>query len=114
MNRTIKTAWGTLAVSLVVLALKLAAYWMTGSIALYSDALETIVNVAAAVGALIALWVSAQPADANHPYGHQKAEYLSAIIEGGLVLATAILIFQEAWIGWQHPKAPRRPGRTAS
>ena len=64
MNRTIKTAWGTLAVSLVVLALKLAAYWMTGSIALYSDALETIVNVAAAVGALIALWVSAQPADA--------------------------------------------------
>ena len=74
MNRTIKTAWGTLAVSLVVLAMKLAAYWMTGSIALYSDALETIVNVAAAVGALIALWVSAQPADANHPYGGHRVD----------------------------------------
>lgn len=69
MNRTITIAWGSLGVSVVVLTLKLAAYWVTGSVALYSDALETIVNVAAVCAALFALWYSALPADANHPYG---------------------------------------------
>lgn len=68
MSRTLKVAWGSLAVSVVVLAMKAAAYWLTGSVALYSDALETVINVVAAVGALIALWFSEQPADANHPY----------------------------------------------
>ncbi len=59
MIRTLKVAWGSLAISLVVLALKAAAYWVTGSVALYSDALETVINVVAAVGALVALWYSA-------------------------------------------------------
>ena len=89
MSKTLRVAWGTLGISIVVLAMKAGAYWMTGSVALYSDALETVINVVAAVAALIALWFSAQPADANHPYGHQKAEYLSAVVEGALVLATA-------------------------
>jgi cation diffusion facilitator family transporter len=109
MSQTLKLAWGTLAVSFVVLAMKAGAYWLTGSVALYSDALETVINVVAAVGALIALWFSAQPADANHPYGHQKAEYLSAVVEGALVLATALAIGREAWVGLQNPKAPDAP-----
>lgn len=102
-------AWGSLAVSVVVLAMKFAAYWFTGSVALYSDALETIINVVAAGGALVAIWFSEQPPDANHPYGHYKAEYLSAIVEGALVLATAFLIAHEAWMGFEHPHAPDAP-----
>lgn len=109
MTAIMKAAWGSLAVSLVVLAMKAAAYWLTGSVALLSDALETLINVAAAVGALLALRLSARPPDANHPYGHSKAEYLSALAEGALVLMTAILIGHEAWQGWQNPHAPEAP-----
>ena len=109
MSQTIRVAWGSLAVSVVVLAMKSGAYWLTGSVALYSDALETVINVVAAIGALIALWFSAQPADANHPYGHHKAEYLSAVVEGALVLATALAIGRQAWVGWANPRAPDQP-----
>lgn len=109
MTHLLRTAWGTLAVSLVVLGLKFTAFVATGSVALYSDALESTINVVGAVGALVALSVSARPADANHPYGHHKAEYLSAIVEGALVLATAFLIAHEAWQGWKHPRAPETP-----
>lgn len=109
MGQTMKVAWGSLAISCVVLSMKAAAYWLTGSVALYSDALETVINVVAAIGALVALWFSAQPADANHPYGHDKAEYLSAVVEGALVLATAFVIAREAWVGFEHPRAPDAP-----
>ena len=109
MQPTLRIAWGSLVVSFVVLALKLAAYQRTGSIALYSDALETLINVAGAVTALFALWYSARPADANHPYGHHKVEYLSAIVEGAMVLLTAFAIGRQAWIGWAHPHAPQAP-----
>jgi cation diffusion facilitator family transporter len=109
VERTIRIACGSLAVSIVVLAMKVGAYRLTGSVALYSDALETVINVAAALTALFALWYSALPADANHPYGHQKIEYLSAIVEGALVLVTAYAIAREAWFGWQQPHAPDTP-----
>jgi cation diffusion facilitator family transporter len=109
MSRSLKVAWGSLAISIIVLAMKAAAYWVTGSIALYSDALETIINVVAAVGALVALWFAEQPADANHPYGHNKAEYLSAVVEGALVLVTALIIAHEAWLGWRNPYALETP-----
>jgi cation diffusion facilitator family transporter len=75
-----------------------AAYWLTGSVALYSDALETVTNIVAALGALGAIWFGEKPADANHPYGHHKAEYLSAVVEGALVLVTAFAIGREAWL----------------
>ncbi len=68
ISRNLKIAWGSLGVSIVVLAMKAGAYWVTGSVALYSDALETVINVVASVGALVALWFAEQPADANHPY----------------------------------------------
>ena len=109
MSRSLKVAWGSLGISIVVLGMKAAAYWLTGSVALYSDALETVINVVAAVGALVALWFSEQPADANHPYGHNKAEYLSAVVEGALVLVTALAIEREAWLGWENPHAPETP-----
>jgi len=67
-----------------VLGLKFAAYWLTGSVALYSDALESTINVLAAGAAFFAIGFSARPADSNHPYGHYKAEYFSAVFEGGL------------------------------
>jgi len=94
---------------LIVLGLKFAAYWVTGSVALYSDALETTINVVGAVTALIALWYGERPADASHPYGHQKAEYISAAIEAFMVVATAFAIGREAYLGWQHPHAPETP-----
>lgn len=110
MSRTLTIGWGSLAVSLVALSLKASAYWVTGSLALYSDALETVINVVGAATALFALWFAQQPADDNHPYGHQKAEYLSAVVEGALVLVTAFAIGRDAVVGWNSPKAPEAPG----
>jgi cation diffusion facilitator family transporter len=66
-------------------------------VALYSDALESIVNIVAAGAALIAVLVSRRPADANHPYGHTKAEYFSAVLEGVLIVLAALAIVREAW-----------------
>ncbi len=63
-------------------ALKLSAWWITGSVALYSDALESIVNVVTAIAALWAIRVSFMPADRDHQHGHHKAEYFSAVLEG--------------------------------
>lgn len=81
--------------SAAILALKFAAYLMTGSTALKSDALESVVNVVAAVFALGAVYYAEQPADANHPYGHGKIEHFSAAFEGGLISLAAILILYE-------------------
>ena len=64
------------------MGLKFLAYWRTGSVALYSDALESIVNVITAVIALYTIHVALQPADRRHQFGHHKAEYLSAVTEG--------------------------------
>ncbi|GAA5511841.1 ferrous-iron efflux pump FieF [Deinococcus carri] len=105
MNRTTKIALGSVVVAAVVLGLKFLAYLLTGSVALYSDALESIINVAAALTALIALRVAARPADANHPYGHSKAEYFSAVAEGVLIVLAAVSIAREAIPALQHPRA---------
>ncbi|MBU2962052.1 cation diffusion facilitator family transporter [Citreicella sp. C3M06] len=104
MSQVLKIAYGSVVVGIAVLALKTLAWWLTGSVALLSDALESIVNVATALAALVALRISAMPADADHPYGHHKAEYFSAVLEGVLIVVAAILILREAWDGWQHPR----------
>jgi cation diffusion facilitator family transporter len=85
--------WSIL-VGLLVLGLKLFAAWWTDSVALFSDALESTVNVAAAAVLWVALRVAARPADQNHPFGHAKAEHFSAGIEGTLVVVAAVAI---AW-----------------
>ncbi len=103
MRDTGRIAAGSIAIGLAVLLLKGAAWWVTGSAALYSDALESVVNVAGSGIAYWALWLAAKPADANHPFGHGKVEFFSAVIEGGMVIAAAVLILQHAWAGWLDP-----------
>lgn len=104
MSQTTRLAIGSILVGLAVLGLKLLSWQMTGSIALFSDALESVVNVATAVAALVAIRVAALPADANHPYGHHKAEFLSAVLEGVMIILAALLILREAWHGFQNPQ----------
>ena len=109
MTPVIRLALGSIVVGVVVLALKLLAWQMTGSIALLSDALESTVNVATAFAALIAIRVAALPADANHPYGHTKAEFFSAILEGVMIIIAALLILREAWHGFTDPRPLEAP-----
>lgn len=106
MTRAVSLAAGSVAVALAVLAMKLVAWWLTGSVALFADALESVVNVAAAAAALVAVHYAAQPADANHPYGHDKAEYFSAVLEGALILVAAFIILHECWQVWNAPRTP--------
>lgn len=101
-------AW-SIPIAFGVMGLKYVAYMLTGSVALYSDALESIVNVIAAVGAWWAISVSYKPADENHPFGHHKAEYISAVVEGVLITVAALLIFREAWFALQTPHQLEAP-----
>tara|TARA_R110000751_G_scaffold54722_7_gene117620 strand:- start:34 stop:921 length:888 start_codon:yes stop_codon:yes gene_type:complete len=100
---TIKLAIGSIFVGFAVLGLKTLAYWLTGSVALLSDALESTVNVATAFAALIAIRVAAKPADADHPWGHHKAEFFSAVLEGVMIIVAALLILHEAYAGFMTP-----------
>ena len=109
MDKTIRLASGSIVVAVVVLALKFYAFRITGSIALYSDALESIINVATAIGAFFAIRLAAVPPDANHPYGHHKAEYLSAVLEGALIIVAALSILHAAYTGLTQPKALTAP-----
>ena len=104
MNRTIKIAMGSIAIGIVVLALKTLAWRLTGSVALLSDALESTVNVATALAALIAIRIAQRPADQSHPYGHHKAEFLSAVLEGVMIIVAALLILEEAFHGIRNPR----------
>ena len=99
----------SVAVGLAVLAIKLLAWQLTGSVALFSDALESIVNVAASTAALLAISYGARPADANHPYGHHKAEYFSVVLEGVLIIVAAIVILREAYEGFLSPRMFEAP-----
>lgn len=89
--------------ALVTMALKTWAWSLTGSVSILSDALESLVNLAAAAFAFYVLTVAAQPADADHPFGHDKAEYFSAAAEGLLILIAAVGIVAAAWSRLQHP-----------
>lgn len=109
MDRVVRVAAITIGVGIVVLALKLAAWAMTGSAALFSDALESTVNVAASIIALAALRMAALPADKNHPYGHEKAEFFAAVIEGALIIAAAVTILQHAWASYAAPQPLGQP-----
>lgn len=95
-GRVRQLALWSIPLSLGVMGLKLVAWWVTGSVALLSDGLESSVNVVAAVVAFVAITYAARPADVTHPFGHHKAEYLSAVIEGALIVVAALLIVAEA------------------
>ncbi|MFT7721664.1 MAG: cation diffusion facilitator family transporter [Roseateles sp.] len=94
----------SVAVALVTIALKAAAWWWTGSVSLAADALESLVNLAGAVFALAMVTLAAQPPDAGHPYGHHKAEYFSSGFEGILIIAAGLGILWGAADRWRHPQ----------
>jgi len=85
-------AWLSIAAAVLTLGLKSGAYLLTGSVGLFSDALESIVNLAGALMALTMLTIAARPADEDHAYGHNKAEYFSSGVEGTLILIAAVSI----------------------
>ncbi|MGB2964395.1 MAG: cation diffusion facilitator family transporter [Anaerolineales bacterium] len=87
-----KFAWLSIAAAVLTIALKAAAYQLTGSVGLLSDAVESIVNLVGAVIALTMLTIASRPADEEHSYGHSKAEYFSSGIEGTLILIAALSI----------------------
>ena len=103
MSVTLRLAIGSILVGALVLAIKMLAAWLTGSVALFSDALESVVNVATAIAALVAIRIAARPADASHPYGHHKAEFFSAVLEGVMIIVAALLILREALGGLVDP-----------
>jgi cation diffusion facilitator family transporter len=90
-------------VSVLLLSVKLIAYYATHSVAILTDALESIVNVAAGFIGLYSLFVAAKPRDSDHPYGHGKAEFLSAAIEGTLIFSAGGIIFYKAIQNLIHP-----------
>jgi cation diffusion facilitator family transporter len=92
-----RLAVASLGLAILVLALKGVAAHLTGSVALYSDALESVVNVVTAIVAFVAVRLSARPEDATLPYGYYKAEYLSAVVIGVFIALAAVLIFYEAY-----------------
>ena len=110
-SRTEKMAIASIVVACAVLGIKYLAYWTTDSVALYSDALESIVNVVTAIVALIAVRISARPADRQHQFGHHKAEYFSAVIEGALIIVAALLILNAAWDAFRTPRSITEPWR---
>jgi cation diffusion facilitator family transporter len=88
--------WASVVVAILTITLKTLAWWITDSVGLLSDAMESLVNLASAVFGLVMVTVAAQPADAEHPYGHHKAEYFSSGFEGILIIVAAVGIIWAA------------------
>ncbi len=95
----------SLFIGIALMTIKFYAYLLTGSSAILSDALESIINIAASSFALVSILVAAKPPDKNHPYGHGKIEYFSAGFEGALIILAALGIFH---FGWDHIFQPRQ------
>ena len=100
----VRYAWLSIAAALVTIALKAGAYFATGSVGLLSDALESLVNLAAAILALFVLRTAEKPADDEHAFGHEKAEYFSSGAEGALIFIAAIAIVVTAVQRLMHPR----------
>lgn len=103
-SRLTRYAWLSIAAALITIALKVTAWRITNSVGLLSDAAESLVNLVAAVVALIALSVAAKRPDRNHHYGHSKAEYLSAVVEGAMIFVAAGVIVVAAINRLLHPQ----------
>jgi cation diffusion facilitator family transporter len=103
-------AWLSIAAAIATMLLKSGAWLRTGSVGLLSDALESLVNLAGALMALAMLTVAARPPDADHAYGHSKAEYFSAGAEGALIVVAAVSIAVAAVDRLMHPRALEQVG----
>ena len=95
-------------ISVFLLLLKITAWYITHSVAILTDALESIVNVVASFIGLYSLYVSGKPKDKDHPYGHGKAEFISAAIEGTLIAVAGVFIIQEAVLNLKNPHSIHR------
>lgn len=102
-RQNIKIQKWVVAVSLLLLIIKFIAYFFTYSVAILTDALESIANVAAGFIGLYSLYLAAQPRDENHPYGHGKAEFLSAAVEGTMIGIAGLVILYKAIDQLIHP-----------
>src|SRR3990172_9138785 len=100
----VRFAWLSIAAAAATIVLKTIAWWLTGSVGLLSDALESFVNLGAAAMALVMLTIAARPPDEAHAYGYSKAEYFSSTFEGALIALAAVLI---AWTAVERLLAPR-------
>ena len=105
-----KFLWLSIATAIATVAIKGMAAWITNSVGLWSDAMESIVNLVAAIVALWAIRLSAKPADDNHDFGHGKAEYMSAAVEGTLIFIAAGAIIYSAILRLLNPVAPEQLG----
>ncbi|GER90710.1 transporter [Dictyobacter vulcani] len=94
----------SIAAALVTMGVKFIGYFLTGSVGLFSDAAESVVNLVAALVGLWAVTLAARPADADHTYGHTKSEYFSSGVEGALILVAALIIAVEAIPRLLHPE----------
>lgn len=108
-RKVARLAFWSILVAVAVFGLKMFAWWLTGSVALYSDALESIVNVVTAVAALWAIRVSHMPADRDHQHGHHKAEYFAAVLEGVMIIVAALLIMSQVLNALADPQPLVRP-----
>lgn len=104
-----RIAIASIAVAFIVMGIKYLAYRVTGSVALYSDALESVINVITAIAALVAIRIAQRPADRRHPFGHHKAEYVAVALEGALIFIAALLILQQAYAAFRMPRALTEP-----
>src|SRR5205085_4691275 len=95
-------------VAIVLFLIKMAAWNITHSVAILTDALESTVNVAAALLGVYSLYISAKPKDEDHPYGHGKVEFISSAAEGTLIIAAGFLIVYQATIKLLHPLAVKQ------
>jgi len=94
--------------AIILFIIKIIAWWWTKSVAIFTDALESTINVTAGLIGWYSLWLAAKPRDKNHPYGHGKAEYISSAIEGTMILIAGVIIIIEAARNWQHVIRPNR------
>jgi cation diffusion facilitator family transporter len=104
-ERLFRLLWLSIGAAVVTIALKTTAWLLTGSVGLLSDAAESVVNLVAAIFAMAALRWALKPADEEHAYGHAKAEYFSAGVEGAMILVAALSIAATAIDRLLHPQA---------
>lgn len=109
-KQLIKYAWLSVAAAVLTILLKTGSYFLTGSVSLLADALESSVNLIAAFFALIVLTVAAQPPDEEHAYGHSKAEYFSSGVEGTLILVASVAIGLSAVNRLRNPQPLEQVG----
>jgi cation diffusion facilitator family transporter len=109
-HHLVRYAWLSVAAALITIALKAGAYWLTNSVGLLSDALESLVNLVAAGVALVMLSIAARPPDDDHAFGHDKAEYFSSGVEGALIVVAALGIAWAAVQRWMDPQPIEQTG----